>query len=125
MKELVEKLRDRPKDYAGEINPYVCTVSNRLALQAADAIERLQAENERLKRAIQEWVDGKCISKKYLLMIGKLQRDIPQNCDYCRYKRKDGGCKLLPDGDRFSPDYTEGFDRDECEHWEWRGFEED
>ena len=124
MNELINKLRDRPKNYAGDISPYDCTVSNGLALKAADAIEKLQAENERLKRALQEWIDGKCISEKYLLMIGRLQRDVPQNCEYCRYKRKDGGCKLLPNGDAFSPNYTEGFDRDDCEHWEWREAEE-
>lgn len=28
--------------------------------------QKLQAENERLKGAIQEWVDDKCISQKHL-----------------------------------------------------------
>ena len=121
MKELIKRLRAQAK-----LTRHYCPHEKMKTLEenAADAIEKLQAENEQLKKALQEWIDGKCISEKYLLMIGRLQRDVPQNCDYCRYKRKDGGCKLLPDGDKFSPDYTEGFDRDDCEHWEWRGVEE-
>jgi uncharacterized coiled-coil DUF342 family protein len=35
----------------------------------------LKQENERLKGAIQEWVDGVCISQKYLFQIGKLQQE--------------------------------------------------
>lgn len=31
---------------------------------------------ERLQGAVQEWVDGKCLSQKHLLMIGKLQNEI-------------------------------------------------
>lgn len=121
MEELIKRLRMQAKQ-----TKRYCPTDKIPTLEenAINAIEKLQAENERLKRAIQEWVDGKCISQKYLLMIGRLQSDIPKNCDYCRYKRKDGGCKLLPDGDAFSPDYTEGFDRDDCEHWEWRGVED-
>ena len=121
MNELIKRLRAQAK-----LTRRYCPHEKMKTLEenAADAIEKLQAENERMKKALQEWIDGKCISEKYLLMIGRLQRDVPQNCDYCRYKRKDGGCKLLPDGDSFSPDYTEGFDRDDCEHWEWRGVEE-
>lgn len=121
MNELVKRLRAQAK-----LTRHYCPHEKMKTLEenAADAIEKLQAENERLKKALQEWIDGRCISEKYLLMIGRLQRDVPQNCEYCRYKRKDGGCKLLPDGDAFSPDYTEGFDRDDCEHWEWRGVEE-
>lgn len=75
MQELINQLRGRPRNYAGEISPYDCSISNKWVLQAADAIEKLQAENERLKSAIQEWVDGKCISEKYLLMIGNLQNE--------------------------------------------------
>jgi hypothetical protein len=121
MNELIKRLRAQAK-----LTRRYCPHEKMKTLEenAADAIEKLQAENERLKRALQEWIDGKCISEKYLLMIGRLQRDVPQNCEYCRYKRKDGGCKLLPDGDAFSPDYTEVFDRDDCEHWEWRGAKE-
>lgn len=47
--------------------------------------------------------------------------DIPHSCEYCANARIDDGCKCLPDGDTYSPDYTEGFDRDNCEHWQWRG----
>lgn len=117
MTDLIKRLR-----WIAKYNP--STFNAEVESQAANAIEELQAENERLKKAIQEWVDGKCISQKYLLMIGQLQRDISHNCEYCGHKRADGGCKLLPDGDAFSPDYTEGFDRDDCEHWEWRGEQE-
>ena len=121
MNELIKRLRVQAK-----LTRHYCPHKKMKTLEenAADAIEKLQAENERLKKALQEWIDGKCISEKYLLMIGRLQRDVPQNCEYCRYNRKDGGCKLLPDGDALSPDYTDGFDRDDCEHWEWRGMEE-
>lgn len=49
--------------------------------------------------------------------------DIPHDCQHCAYSNPDGSCTCLPDGDAFSPDYTEGFDRDNCEHWEWRGRE--
>ena len=46
--------------------------------KALDLINRQQAEIERLQGAIQEWVDGKCLSQKHLLMIGKLQNEIEQ-----------------------------------------------
>ena len=39
---------------------------------------RLKAEIERLQGAVQEWVDGKCLSQKHLLMIGNLQNEIEQ-----------------------------------------------
>ena len=35
-------------------------------------------------------------------------------------QRDAGRCALLPDGDEFSINYTEGYDRDDCEHWELR-----
>ncbi len=47
--------------------------------------------------------------------------EIPHNCDYCENAQASGACTLLPEGDECSPDYTEGYDRDDCEHWEWRG----
>lgn len=40
-----------------------------------DTIQDLQQENERLKGAMQEWIDGVCISQKYLSQIGKLQQE--------------------------------------------------
>ena len=39
---------------------------------------RQQAVIERLQGAVQEWVDGKCLSQKHLLMIGNLQNEIEQ-----------------------------------------------
>ena len=95
MTDLINRLRAQ-----GKLARRYCPHKKLKTLEenAADTIEKLQAENERLKGAIQEWVDGKCISQKYLLMIGKLQRDIPHNFEYCGHARKDGGCKLLPDG---------------------------
>lgn len=46
--------------------------------------------------------------------------DVPHDCEHCKYAEVNGACKLLPDGDQFSPDYTDGFDRDgNCDHWEW------
>ena len=41
-------------------------------------INRQKAEIERSKGSVQEWVDGKCLSQKHLLMIGKLQNEIEQ-----------------------------------------------
>lgn len=38
-------------------------------------LRALKAENERLEGAVKEWIDGKCISQKYLTMIGKLQAE--------------------------------------------------
>lgn len=43
---------------------------------AADSIESLEAQNDRLKGALQERIDGKCISQKYLTMIGDLQQSL-------------------------------------------------
>jgi DNA repair ATPase RecN len=40
-----------------------------------EAIETSQQENDRLKGAIQEWIDGVCISQKYLSQIGKLEQE--------------------------------------------------
>ena len=41
-------------------------------------LNRQQAGIEKLKGAVQEWVDGKCLSQKHLLMIGNLQNEIEQ-----------------------------------------------
>lgn len=41
-------------------------------------VAKMKAEVERLQGAVQEWVDGKCLSQKHLLMIGKLQNEIEQ-----------------------------------------------
>ena len=49
-----------------------------LMKNALDLINRQKAEIERLNGAVQEWVDGKCLSQKHLLMIGKLQNEIEQ-----------------------------------------------
>lgn len=46
--------------------------------KALDLINRQQAEIERLNGAVQEWVDGECLSQKHLLMIEKLQNEIEQ-----------------------------------------------
>ena len=43
---------------------------------------------------------------------------VPHCCANCGHKKSDGSCELLPDGDQFSIDYTDGFDRDDCEHWD-------
>ena len=43
---------------------------------------------------------------------------VPHCCANCGHKKPDGSCELLPDGDQFSVDCTEGFDRDDCEHWD-------
>ena len=51
------------------------TISDENALTL---INRQQAEIERLQGAVQEWVDGKCLSQKHLLMIGNLQNEIEQ-----------------------------------------------
>ena len=129
MQELINKLRDRPRNYAGEISPYDCSISNKWALEAADAIENLQAENERLKRAIQEWVDGKCISEKYLLMIGNLQneRDLAvadlkslsndnSLCDICKFANR-------PLSDTICAD-CKGYPYIVVNNFEWHGTED-
>lgn len=71
-----------------------------------DEIERLQSENAQLRERLDRAVEG-----------------IEHSCRMCAYTRDDGGCKLLPDGDAYSIDYTDGFDRDYCENWQWRGLE--
>ena len=53
-------------------------VSVDLLQKTIDCINRQQAEIERLQSAVQEWVDGKCLSQKHLLMIGNLQNEIEQ-----------------------------------------------
>ena len=87
---------------------YVLYDSNEIAIQKDEQIESLNAQ---LKEC-QEQRD-------------KAVEDIPHNCGYCQHALCSGACKLLPDGDEFSPDYTEGFDRDNCEYWEWRGLGKD
>lgn len=48
--------------------------------------------------------------------------DVAHDCEHCKHATGNGACKLLPGGDEFSPDYTDGFDRDgNCDHWEWCG----
>ena len=76
------------------------------------------------------WGKGICLHKLAADEIERLQKeldaakgDVPHDCQHCAHSNPDGSCKCLPDGDAFSPDYTEGFDRDNCEHWEWRGRE--
>lgn len=77
----------------------------RLDCDAADLIEAQAAEIERLMAERSAAV-----------------ADINQDCAHCNYAVENGACRLLPEGDQFSPDYTEGFDRDgNCEHWQWRG----
>ena len=53
-----------------------CEDGEVLEEQVISLINRQKAEIERLKGAVQEWVDGKCISQKHLLMIGKSQNEI-------------------------------------------------
>ena len=58
MTDLINRLRAQ-----GKLTRHYCPHKKLKTLEenAADTIEKLQAENERLKRAIQEWVDGKWI----------------------------------------------------------------
>ena len=73
-KELEQELR-----LANYIDSIFCNnVSVDLLQKTIDLINRQQAEIERLKGAVQEWVDGKCLSQKHLLMIEKLQNEIEQ-----------------------------------------------
>lgn len=48
------------------------------------------------------------------------EKYIPHCCTCCQHQGAHGRCALLPDGDEFSADNTEGFDRDDCEHWALR-----
>lgn len=84
--------------------------AERLGAAYDDAIERLltksetlSTENERLKKRLEE-------AEKY----------IPHCCECCEHQRAYGACAQLPEGDVFSLDCTEGFNRDDCEHWELR-----
>lgn len=43
---------------------------------------------------------------------------IPHCCANCGHKEPDGSCELLPDEDQVRINYTEGFNRDDCEHWD-------
>jgi predicted RNase H-like nuclease (RuvC/YqgF family) len=56
----------------------VAPVDVKRVLDLYNTIEALQQENERLKGAIQEWVDGVCISQKHLSQIGELQQENEQ-----------------------------------------------
>ena len=59
-----------------ELSEFLMPQNAELVRLAADSIESLEAQNDRLKGALQEWIDGKCISQKYLTMIGDLQQSL-------------------------------------------------
>lgn len=59
-----------------ELSEILMPQNAELVRLAADSIESLEAQNDRLKGALQEWIDGKCISQKYLTMIGDLQQSL-------------------------------------------------
>lgn len=59
-----------------ELSENLAPQNAELVRLAAYSIESLVAQNDRLKRALQEWIDGKCISQKYLTMIGELQQSL-------------------------------------------------
>lgn len=63
---------ENPKDDIDKMQNCI----NIYCTNAADFIYNQQAEIERLQGAVQEWVDGKCLSQKHLLMIGELQNEI-------------------------------------------------
>ena len=52
--------------------------------------------------------------------LAETEKYIPHCCDCCSHQQSGGRCALLPEGDEFSIDYTGGYDRDDCEHWELR-----
>ena len=92
-------------------------------------LEAIKAENSKLSleaATAKSW-QKKYVSTKLALEMAEKRADaavemIPHDCDHCKHHGKVRGiCALLPDGDEFSADYTEGFNRDDCEHWEWRG----
>lgn len=105
----------------------------RVCSLGADLIEQiaaLQSENAELKKRLDEVNDfEKSQCAKLLERLSRVEAerdaaisDVPHDCEHCKHAMGSGACKLLPDGDQFSPDYTESFDRDgNCDHWEWRG----
>ena len=69
--DLINRTKAKEKHYRQKVQNQRVTINS---LECK--IDRQKAEIERLQGAVQEWVDGKCLSQKHLLMIGKLQNEI-------------------------------------------------
>ena len=82
-----------------------------------DCVERLQADYDKtIKRLLATDDENRALQRR----LDEALKYIPHSCECCSQQRDAGRCALLPDGDEFSIDYTEGYDRDDCEHWELR-----
>lgn len=92
IEKLIEKLRD-----AGWTNPGL-TDKQSLEWDAATALERLQAENDRLRRERDSAV-----------------KEIPKVCYYCKQRK---GWKTC---DRFNGNS----EAETCTNWQWRGPKEE
>lgn len=100
----------------------VCTTEQHHGCQYGDAgcldcAERLQADYDKaIKRLLATDDENRALQRR----LDEALKYIPHSCECCSQQRDAGRCALLPDGDEFSIDYTEGYDRDDCEHWELR-----
>lgn len=74
--EIVRALRKAQEDYKNDIVSTGRIRIDAMARDCADIIESLQAQLKRKEGAIQEWIDGVCISQKHLSQIGKLQAQL-------------------------------------------------
>ena len=82
-----------------------------------DCADRLQADYDKtIKRLLATGDENRAMQRK----LDEALKYIPHSCECCSHQRSAGACALLPEGDEFSVDYTDGYDRDDCEHWELR-----
>ena len=88
----IEKLKDMLRNAAGG------PVGIQMCQEAADALEQLQAENDRLRRERDAAVE-----------------EIPKVCYYCKHRK---GWKTC---DRFNGNS----EAETCTNWQWRGPKED
>ena len=88
----IEKLKDMLRNAAGG------PVGIQMCQEAADALEQLQAENDRLKRERDAAVE-----------------EIPKVCYYCKHRK---GWKTC---DRFNGNS----EAETCTNWQWRGLKEE
>ena len=86
----IEKLKDMLRNAAGG------PVGIQMCQEAADALEQLQAENDRFKRERDAAVE-----------------EIPKVCYYCKHRK----------GWKTCDKYNGNPEAETCESWKWRGWE--
>ena len=87
----IEKLKDMLRNAAGG------PVGIQMCQEAADALERLQAENDRHKRERDDAVE-----------------EIPKVCYYCKHRKGWKTCNR----------FNGTSEAETCTNWQWRGLEE-